>query len=438
NAIGIEFDIIGMDACLMGNLEVAKSVRNYGNYLIASEELEPGHGWDYKDLISWIGKNSAESLENFGKKFVDSFLDSQSHSATKDKTLSVIDLTKIESFMSSFNKLFNSLDGDSDFNYILSASKDSQKYAVDEKNNMADGRTLDLKTFLQNIKSNRSDLSSQIDELNSKIDDFVVYNRYQESKVNSNGISIFQPLNTPYWSTLYKNNEDFVSTEWFSFVGDFLTKGLDDTQDPVISSETSCTNNSKDGYCLDVSDNIGIKSAMDYNLLVYGDKYLILGANKLEKTEDNKYFQPKTDDIWLYFCDGDNYSKCIIPSAFYLQDYDNKYLYYSYGEVNSKLSQFFIEIDNTAGEISHWSVEIGDNNVSSKQQHTIEKGDTLKFYYYVVDSDGNGDWTAGDEIDFINDPNTVISNLGATVYYYSFFTDFKGNGVSGTIHNTSE
>ena len=44
---GNKFDWIGFDACLMGMLEVADVLSPYANYMIASEELEAGSGWNY-------------------------------------------------------------------------------------------------------------------------------------------------------------------------------------------------------------------------------------------------------------------------------------------------------------------------------------------------------------------------------------------------------
>lgn len=42
-----KFDFIGFDACLMGSIEVGNALKDYADYLIASEESEPGQGWNY-------------------------------------------------------------------------------------------------------------------------------------------------------------------------------------------------------------------------------------------------------------------------------------------------------------------------------------------------------------------------------------------------------
>ena len=43
-------DIIGFDACLMSEYAVIKTLGPMAHYFLASEENEPGHGWDYAYL----------------------------------------------------------------------------------------------------------------------------------------------------------------------------------------------------------------------------------------------------------------------------------------------------------------------------------------------------------------------------------------------------
>ena len=42
-----KFDIVGMDACLMGQLEVLSALEPHARYAITSEETEPALGWAY-------------------------------------------------------------------------------------------------------------------------------------------------------------------------------------------------------------------------------------------------------------------------------------------------------------------------------------------------------------------------------------------------------
>jgi len=49
--LGQPLDLLGMDACLMSNLEVSYQVRPYVRYIVASEETEPGDGWPYAAVL---------------------------------------------------------------------------------------------------------------------------------------------------------------------------------------------------------------------------------------------------------------------------------------------------------------------------------------------------------------------------------------------------
>ena len=90
----VHFDFIGFDACLMGTIETAYSLRNSADYLIASEETMPGLGWSYIGWLKALSKNPSLDMEKLGSIIIDDFTASNGAS---DITLSLIDLSKIES-----------------------------------------------------------------------------------------------------------------------------------------------------------------------------------------------------------------------------------------------------------------------------------------------------------------------------------------------------
>ncbi|HEY4000862.1 MAG TPA: clostripain-related cysteine peptidase [Candidatus Xenobia bacterium] len=51
DATGVKPDILGFDACLMANAEVADQLKNNASYLVASEETEGLEGWPYTNLL---------------------------------------------------------------------------------------------------------------------------------------------------------------------------------------------------------------------------------------------------------------------------------------------------------------------------------------------------------------------------------------------------
>ncbi|MBP5237716.1 MAG: peptidase C11 [Clostridia bacterium] len=89
---GCKFDLIGFDACLMSTLETALVCDKYADYLIASEEVEPGTGWYHTDWLNVISKNTSTSTVNIAKTIIDTYIASNSG---RSVTLSVTDLAEL-------------------------------------------------------------------------------------------------------------------------------------------------------------------------------------------------------------------------------------------------------------------------------------------------------------------------------------------------------
>ena len=100
---------IGFDACLMGTLEVANALSPYAEYLIASEEVEPGCGWDYAVLGEFTGK---EKIPSFADDLTDYYMDSVSfYFSQPDMTLSCVDLSKLDAVNTAADSLFKAMSG---------------------------------------------------------------------------------------------------------------------------------------------------------------------------------------------------------------------------------------------------------------------------------------------------------------------------------------
>lgn len=93
---GIEkLGLLGFDACLMATYEVASAMAPFADRMVASEELEPGHGWDYTSLQS-IHDREGATPDELGETLVDSFMSHAEDNGTEAAiTLSLIDLTKM-------------------------------------------------------------------------------------------------------------------------------------------------------------------------------------------------------------------------------------------------------------------------------------------------------------------------------------------------------
>jgi len=93
------FDLIVFDACLMGTVETAYALRNYGNYLIASEDSTPAGGLYYSTWIGAIESNPRISTERIGRLILDSFTLHSSIEANMPTTMSMMKLSMAESLV---------------------------------------------------------------------------------------------------------------------------------------------------------------------------------------------------------------------------------------------------------------------------------------------------------------------------------------------------
>ncbi len=59
------FDLIGFDACLMGMIEVATEISDFGNVFVSSETTETIYGWNYQSFLSNLKDNPQSSPEQF-------------------------------------------------------------------------------------------------------------------------------------------------------------------------------------------------------------------------------------------------------------------------------------------------------------------------------------------------------------------------------------
>jgi hypothetical protein len=71
--LGRPLDLLGMDACLMSNLEVAYEVRSMARAIVASEETEPGGGWAYDRVLRAFGEDPKAATVSIAGKLVSAY-----------------------------------------------------------------------------------------------------------------------------------------------------------------------------------------------------------------------------------------------------------------------------------------------------------------------------------------------------------------------------
>ena len=96
---GVKFDLIGFDACLMQDIEIATALEPYTDYYLASEENEGTYGWYYTSPFGKLAADPGMSTEDFAADMLSSY--DQLNTIVKDEdgkpdalaTLSLVDTT---------------------------------------------------------------------------------------------------------------------------------------------------------------------------------------------------------------------------------------------------------------------------------------------------------------------------------------------------------
>lgn len=221
---GEKLEWIGFDACLMSSLEVADVLAPYSNYLIASQETEPGWGWNYSFLskLSEPGMNGA----GMGKEIIDAYMDYCDQvfdtypQYYADVTLACMDLNAYDDAEKALDEFFADIDGSLDSDLFPSIVRDRKQmrsfgaFSTDYNYSMVDSMSL------VNTLSDKADSAKAEAALNA-LNDMIVYD--QTNLESANGISICYPQDTEeIYQETYLKVQDYIdfAPGYASFLND--------------------------------------------------------------------------------------------------------------------------------------------------------------------------------------------------------------------------
>ena len=214
---GCVFDFIGFDACLMATLETALVMEKYSDYLIASEETEPGIGWYYTNWLTKLSANTSMSTVEIGKNIIDDFVVMCQQASPNDKmTLSIIDLAELagtvpEAF-TDFAVSTNELVETDNYKQVSDARSATREFS-------SGINQVDLIDLCERIGTNESKEFAKV------LRGCVKYNRTSKNIANANGVSIYFPYGK--------------SSSMTSALSTYDKIGLDDTYSECIKSFAS-------------------------------------------------------------------------------------------------------------------------------------------------------------------------------------------------------
>ena len=181
------FDFIGFDACLMATYENAQALSTYADYLIASEETEPGIGWYYTNWLTALNRNTSTSTLELGKMIVDDFVAKCGQKcAGQQTTLSVVDLAELSqtgpAALKTFGSSTTSLIKNGEYKTVATARSGCREFARTS--------ALDQIDFVHFASALDTKESNSLKEV---LLDAVKYNKTSSNMTNAYGLSIYFP-----------------------------------------------------------------------------------------------------------------------------------------------------------------------------------------------------------------------------------------------------
>ena len=393
------FDFIGFDACLMSTLETAAVLAPYAKYMVASQELIPGIGWDYDVMGLYLEQVPSADGAEAGKVICDSYFENCASYELEDNiTLSVIDLDKIGALRVAFDAfakdLYSAVEADVNYAPVARAIAAAENFG---SNNRSEGYTnmVDLGGLIAAGEA----MSSHAAEARAALDNAISYQVRGPVHDHASGLSVYYPLEVQGSMELSIFKDVCVSAYYLGLV-DMVAYGFSNGGDwDNYDSSTEWTWDDaaqEDGQSTAVSfaeepfvDEYGIYSfvlsddALNYTESVEAMVYLItddvedcicIGYTTDVITDwESGTVQDNFDGYWFSLPDG----QCLC--VYHVDDYDSYSVFTSPVEVNGREKNLRFAWDYNSGVIQVLGIwdGIGTNGIASRPGESLNPGDVI-------------------------------------------------------------
>lgn len=211
-------DLIGFDACLMATYEVAQNLEPVARTLLASEELEPGHGWNWEAVTAPGGTVSTVDL---AQGVVDGFAAQSIDLGTSGVTLSLVDLDRLGAVDEAFDAMTAAVDTDAAglVGRISSGRAEALGFGRDPDPTY-DMHMVDV-GHLASLLADIEPMADAASQLESAIDEAVLVNVTDATTQQATGLAVYFPPVAGLGQTSYEDVADIAP--WTTFLAAYYT-----------------------------------------------------------------------------------------------------------------------------------------------------------------------------------------------------------------------
>lgn len=229
-ALGRNLDILGMDACLMQMAEVSYAVKDSVDFVVASEETEPGEGYPYDGILGSL--KAGMNAEDFAKGWVAAYAASYNNGSqgSKPSTQSAIKCAAL-------NNVKDAIDGFA--KTVMAANYGVQfKDALNKVQKFYYRTNVDLPHLVALLKATIKDeaFKTAATKLEEALKAAVVANGITGTTMkDAKGLAIYFPLQSYSFEKPYNDLAFAKDTMWDEMVFDFYKK----TTAPAVVADVS-------------------------------------------------------------------------------------------------------------------------------------------------------------------------------------------------------
>lgn len=444
---GVEkLDFLGFDACLMASYEVATAMAPLADRMVASQELEPGHGWDY---ASFSVLNDGSSAEELGNAVIEGYVAQAEAEGTQNEiTLSMIDLTKMSALDQAVAELSESM--------AESASDVASAVGRGRANNLGFGRSpdpaedsqmTDLGLLATGISNAAPELEDQASAVAFALDDAVLTSIDSATTSGATGLSIYFP---PVQDLADGAYQDVPGTEsWSQFLTSYYEAG-----DAIPEGERAALQEAPDGaevffdedganiagtFAEGTEDNL-VDATISYGLVEEDGAITYIGEEPAAIADDGSgqalgiydltqlVMSDGEDEVTAYVAltyeDGDEVASIEVPMA-----------YYAEGDQNGETYQdvlLTLTLDPETGDILSETYYAYNEELETYGELTADPAGIIVPEVLRLNADGTEEWTPTSDTGLFAELEAISYDLrplesGTPIQLDLSVEDFGGN-----------
>ena len=423
---GSRLELIGFDACVMANLEVARTLAPYAHYLVASEEIEPSDGWDYAALFSRLTQSPDMDGAQLGRTVVDTYRDYYANSSNHERvekakalTLAVIDLDQITAVDRAVIAMGSGADallgrgGHAAWLHLAQARHATEEYgrsAAPTGQSPPGSEVYDLVDAAQKLKSHAQDApsSAAADAVIAAAGRAIVYNLHGPARPHANGLSIFYPPNQTAFAmrgkTSYKETSFAASNSWYPFLKSYVAVPASAAErnrpkpaiDPLTSSGRMLAPHGKVNIASQVHAD-DIDEARFVVALAQDNQRIVIGSIPIDLDAGGD-LKEEWDGEWFTISDNDGAFIAPVTEFEELSGNGNEDLYWAGVPAQLRMAgtrewldvtlYFMLDFRDKDEELSGDFIYAVEYTARGPREIDLDAGDDLRPVYEVIDANG--------------------------------------------------